>query len=206
MQKPVAKTVHLLGYFRINEPNVRIRRLARFHAGGPPRPQSAACGEAAVDGHRHSRSKKWSARPQPGGPSPLRATDGAEGLRLKHHGGLRSYIWMSRRPDTSSAKSHRSQEGIERIARREESVRFAHPIRLGSAIAAEEEELICGSSRPRAGCHRGLPFRSRGTRTSSDTWAMRRNMRLKVTGGSDFHGENKPDGASSGRRTFLVRC
>jgi predicted metal-dependent phosphoesterase TrpH len=69
---------------------------------------------------------------------------------------------------------------------------LAHPIRLGKRDHAEEEELIAGM------CESGLQaieaYHSDHSAADSARYlGIARKYGLKVTGGSDFHGENKPN-------------
>ncbi|HYP13458.1 MAG TPA: PHP domain-containing protein [Bryobacteraceae bacterium] len=68
---------------------------------------------------------------------------------------------------------------------------LAHPIRLGKRDAAEEEHVI--SAMRDLGLQAIEVFHSDHMQTDMARYlAIARKFGLKVTGGSDFHGENKP--------------
>jgi 3',5'-nucleoside bisphosphate phosphatase len=83
-------------------------------------------------------------------------------------------------------------EGIQRIREGGGICSLAHPIRLGKRDPHEEERLIA------ALCDAGLQaievFHSDHKRPDAERYlAIARKYGLKVTGGSDFHGDNKPN-------------
>jgi predicted metal-dependent phosphoesterase TrpH len=84
------------------------------------------------------------------------------------------------------------EEGIEKIAAGGGVSSLAHPIRLGKRDYSEEERLIAGM------CESGLQaievFHSDHSRADTLRYlALARKYGVKITGGSDFHGENKPN-------------
>ena len=83
-------------------------------------------------------------------------------------------------------------EGIQRIREGGGISSLAHPVRLGKRDHAEEEQLIASM------CDAGLQaievFHSDHKRADADRYlAIAQKYGLKVTGGSDFHGDNKPN-------------
>lgn len=84
------------------------------------------------------------------------------------------------------------EEGIQRIAGAGGVSSIAHPIRLGYNDPEQEEALIARMA------ERGLTaieaFHSDHTQAVSERYQrIAGKYGLKVTGGSDFHGENKPE-------------
>jgi predicted metal-dependent phosphoesterase TrpH len=83
-------------------------------------------------------------------------------------------------------------EGIQRIRDGGGISSLAHPIRLGKRDPVEEEQLIVSM------CDAGLQaievFHSDHRSDDAERYlAIARKYGLKVTGGSDFHGDNKPN-------------
>jgi predicted metal-dependent phosphoesterase TrpH len=83
-------------------------------------------------------------------------------------------------------------EGVQRIRDGGGITSLAHPIRLGKRDYAEEEQLIASM------CDSGLQaievFHSDHKRADADRYlGIARKYGLKITGGSDFHGDNKPN-------------
>jgi 3',5'-nucleoside bisphosphate phosphatase len=83
------------------------------------------------------------------------------------------------------------EEGISRIAQGGGISSLAHPVRLGKRDERDEERLIA------AICEAGLQaievYHSDHSTTDSRRYlSFARKYGLKVTGGSDFHGDNKP--------------
>jgi 3',5'-nucleoside bisphosphate phosphatase len=84
------------------------------------------------------------------------------------------------------------EDCIQRLAAAGGISSLAHPIRLGKRDAAEEERLI-GSMRG-AGLHAIEVFHSDHSRADAERYlAIARKFGMKITGGSDFHGDNKPN-------------
>jgi predicted metal-dependent phosphoesterase TrpH len=84
------------------------------------------------------------------------------------------------------------EEGINRIAEAGGISSLAHPIRLGKRDHGEEERLIGGM------CENGLQaievYHSDHSYADSERYlSLARKYGVKITGGSDFHGENKPN-------------
>jgi predicted metal-dependent phosphoesterase TrpH len=83
-------------------------------------------------------------------------------------------------------------EGIERIRNAGGISSLAHPIRLGKHDAAEEEELIAGFVA--LGLDSIEAYHSDHAAHDVQRYlSYAGKYNLKVTGGSDFHGENKPN-------------
>jgi 3',5'-nucleoside bisphosphate phosphatase len=83
-------------------------------------------------------------------------------------------------------------EGIQRIREGGGISSLAHPIRLGKRDHVEEEQLIASM------CDAGLQaieaFHSDHKAADAERYlAIARKYGLKITGGSDFHGDNKPN-------------
>jgi predicted metal-dependent phosphoesterase TrpH len=84
------------------------------------------------------------------------------------------------------------EEGIRRIGEAGGVSSIAHPVRLGFEDPDEEEALVARMA------DRGLTaleaFHSDHDPPATERYLrMARKYGLKVTGGSDFHGENKPE-------------
>jgi hypothetical protein len=84
------------------------------------------------------------------------------------------------------------EEGITRIAEAGGISSLAHPIRLGKRNHDDEERLI--AQMRDSGLQAIEVFHSDHSGADSQRYlALARKYELKVTGGSDFHGENKPN-------------
>ncbi len=84
------------------------------------------------------------------------------------------------------------EEGISRITGGGGVSSLAHPIRLGKRNHQDEERLI--ASMCDSGLHAIEAFHSDHSAADTERYlALSRKYGLKVTGGSDFHGENKPN-------------
>lgn len=81
---------------------------------------------------------------------------------------------------------------------------LAHPVRLGIRDTVLEERMICGMTE--AGLAGIEAFHSDHSASDAARYeALARKLALKVTGGSDFHGDPKPDIAlGSGRRNLNI--
>jgi predicted metal-dependent phosphoesterase TrpH len=84
------------------------------------------------------------------------------------------------------------EEGIGRIRDGGGLSSLAHPVRLGKRDHNEEEELIAKMAS--AGLQAIEVFHSDHSHSDSERYlALARKYGLKITGGSDFHGDNKPN-------------
>jgi len=83
-------------------------------------------------------------------------------------------------------------EGIGRIRDGGGISSLAHPVRLGKRDHHEEEESIAAMAA--AGLQAIEVFHSDHSRADQERYlALARKYGLKITGGSDFHGDNKPN-------------
>jgi 3',5'-nucleoside bisphosphate phosphatase len=84
------------------------------------------------------------------------------------------------------------EDGISRITKGGGISSLAHPVRLGKRDAAEEERLIAGMCD--AGLHAIEVYHSDHSQADSQRYlSLARKYGVKITGGSDFHGEIKPN-------------
>jgi predicted metal-dependent phosphoesterase TrpH len=83
------------------------------------------------------------------------------------------------------------EDGIRLVQEAGGITSLAHPIRLGRTDRSEEEKLI--ASMARAGLDAIEAYHSDHDQDATERYlALARKYDLLVTGGSDFHGANKP--------------
>jgi predicted metal-dependent phosphoesterase TrpH len=82
-------------------------------------------------------------------------------------------------------------EGVQRVANGGGISSLAHPIRLRVGRPEQEESLIAHTVG--AGLHAIEAYHSDHTRAETERYiALANKYGLKISGGSDFHGDNKP--------------
>ncbi|HUS06667.1 MAG TPA: PHP domain-containing protein [Bryobacteraceae bacterium] len=188
---PKTRTVHLLGYFLAGEP------APEFHA-WLERMQAA----------RHDRNVRLAAKLQSMGLDVTIEEVKALGRSLAgrpHFAKLlitKGYVTSIQEAfsrylsDTAPGFVEREEPALEDAIRRVNDAggisSLAHPVRLGKRDHAEEEQLIAGM------CDAGLQaievFHSDHNEADRARYlALSAKYGMKVTGGSDFHGDNKPN-------------
>ena len=190
IQKPVKKTVHLLGYFVSTPPASEFMDWLVFMQEARRDRNRRLRGETTIDGNRcNPRRGARVGRSLAGRPHFARI--------MVQKGYVASRTKRSERYLDESAPGYVEREepslaeGIERIRLAGGISSLAHPSVWGNATLVEEEELISGfialdsiRSKPI------IPITDR--RTFDVTLDTPEKYNLRVTGGSDFHGDNKP--------------
>jgi 3',5'-nucleoside bisphosphate phosphatase len=190
IQKPVARTVHLLGYFASAAPTVEFMDWLGFmQAARRDRNRRLAAKLQSMGIDVSIEEVQALGRSLAGRPHFARLMV-QKGYVPNANEAFRLYLDESA-PGYVEREEPSLAEGIDRIRNAGGISSLAHPIRLGKRDAAEEEELISGFV--------ALGLDSiEAYHSDHDSHDVRRYLSyadkydLKVTGGSDFHGDNKP--------------
>jgi 3',5'-nucleoside bisphosphate phosphatase len=191
LQIPARKTVHLLGYFPENEPTAEfVDWLLAMQAARRDRNRRLAAKLQSMGIDIHIEEVEALGRSLAGRPHFARLMV-SKGYVSNTTEAFDRYLDESA-PGYVDRDEPSLQEGIERIQKAGGVSSLAHPIRLGKRDHTEEEELIAHigglgldaieayhSDHNEADVQRYLSYAGK--------------YALKVTGGSDFHGDNKPD-------------
>jgi predicted metal-dependent phosphoesterase TrpH len=191
LQIPARKTVHLLGYFPENEPSAEfVDWLLAMQAARRDRNRRLAAKLQSMGIDIHIEEVEALGRSLAGRPHFARLMV-SKGYVSNATEAFDRYLDESA-PGYVDRDEPLLKEGIERIQKAGGVSSLAHPIRLGKRDHTEEEELI-------AHIH-GLGLDAiEAYHSDHDEADVRRYLSyagkygLKVTGGSDFHGDNKPN-------------
>jgi Predicted metal-dependent phosphoesterases (PHP family) len=188
---PKTRTVHLLGYFLEKEPAAEFCAwLARMQAARHDRNVRLASKLQSIGLDIHIDEVKALGRSLAGRPH------FAKLLMMKGYCSSIQDAFTRYLADSAPGFVEREEPPLEEAIRRVNEAggvtSLAHPIRLGKRDHAEEELLIAGM------CDVGLQaievYHSDHTEADRDRYlSISAKYGLKVTGGSDFHGDNKPN-------------
>jgi predicted metal-dependent phosphoesterase TrpH len=187
---PTRKTVHLLGYFFNGGPKAEFREwLLGMQAARRDRNRRLAMKLQSIGVEIFIEEVESVGRSMAGRPHFARlmvqkgyVPNTAEAFRLYLDETAPGYV---DRDEPSLA------EGIDRIASAGGVSSLAHPIRLGKRNAAEEEDLI--ASFVALGLDAIEAYHSDHSPEDTERYlGYADKYGLRVTGGSDYHGENKP--------------
>lgn len=188
---PARKTVHLLGYFVHGRPaHVFVEWLRGMQEARRDRNRRLAARLQSMGVDIRIEEVESVGRSMAGRPHFARLMV-QKGYVPNTAEAFRQYLDESA-PGYVDREEPTLAEGIERIARAGGVSSVAHPIRLGKRDLAEEEELI--ASFAAMGLNAIEAYHS--DQSASDTrryLGYAAKYGLRVTGGSDYHGENKPN-------------
>jgi predicted metal-dependent phosphoesterase TrpH len=191
LQVPARKTVHLLGYFPESEPTAEfVDWLLAMQAARRDRNRRLAAKLQSMGVDIRIEEVEALGRSLAGRPHFARLMV-RKGYVSNTTEAFDRYLDESA-PGYVDRDEPSLQEGIERIQKAGGVSSLAHPIRLGKRDLTEEEELIAHIG--------GLGLDAiEAYHSDHDEADVRRYLcyaekyALKVTGGSDFHGDNKPN-------------
>ncbi len=191
LQVPARKTVHLLGYFPESEPTAEfVDWLLAMQAARRDRNRRLAAKLQSMGVDIRIEEVEALGRSLAGRPHFARLMV-RKGYVSNTTEAFDRYLDESA-PGYVDRDEPPLQEGIERIQKAGGVSSLAHPIRLGKRDLTEEEELIAHIG--------GLGLDAiEAYHSDHDEADVRRYLcyaekyALKVTGGSDFHGDNKPN-------------
>jgi predicted metal-dependent phosphoesterase TrpH len=190
LQSPARKTVHLLGYFPENEPRPEfIEWLLAMQAARRDRNRRLAAKLQSMGIDIRIEEVEALGRSMAGRPHFARLMV-QKGYVPNTTEAFDRYLDESA-PGYVDRDEPSLQEGIQRISGAGGVSSLAHPIRLGKRDHGEEEELIAQIAALGLDAIEAYHSDHDGTDVRrylsyADKYA------LKVTGGSDFHGDNKP--------------
>ena len=188
---PSRKTVHLLGYFFGGEPKAEFREwLVGMQAARRDRNRRLAAKLQSMGVDVRIEEVESVGRSMAGRPHFARIMV-AKGYVANTTEAFRQYLDESA-PGYVDREEPSLAEGIDRIASAGGVSSVAHPIRLGKRSYAEEEELI--ASFVALGLDAIEAYHSDHSDADVDRYlGYAAKYGLRVTGGSDYHGENKPN-------------
>jgi 3',5'-nucleoside bisphosphate phosphatase len=191
VQKPSRKTVHLLGYFFQREPRAEFREwLGGMQAARRDRNRRLALKLQSMGIDIHIEEVESVGRSMAGRPHFARLMV-AKGYVANSTEAFRQYLDESA-PGYVDREEPSLAEAIDRIAVAGGVSSLAHPIRLGKRDLAEEEELI--ATFVALGLDAIEAYHSDHSPEDVERYlGYAHKYGLNVTGGSDYHGENKPN-------------
>jgi 3',5'-nucleoside bisphosphate phosphatase len=189
--KPSRKTVHLLGYFFHGEPKAEFREwLLGMQVARRDRNRRLAIKLQSMGIDIHIEEVESVGRSMAGRPHFARLMV-QKGYVASTDEAFRRYLDESA-PGYVDREEPLLAEGIERIAAAGGMSSLAHPIRLGRRDLAEEEELI--ASFVALGLDAIEAYHSDHSAIDIERYlGYAAKYGLRVTGGSDYHGNNKPN-------------
>ena len=187
---PQRKTVHLLGYFITEPPTQEFRGwLAHLQAARRDRNVRLAAKLRTLNVDITVEEVEAMGRSLAGRPHFARLLV-AKGYAASIPDAFRSYLDESA-PGYVDRDEPSLQEGIRRIHEGGGISSLAHPIRLGKRDHTEEESLIADIHA--MGLRAIEAYHSDQDALDTERYLnLARKLGAQVTGGSDFHGDNKP--------------
>ena len=190
MLEPERKTIHLLGYFPSNEPSAEfVEWLLSMQAARRDRNERLAARLQSMGVDIRIEEVQSLGRSLTGRPHFARLMV-QKGYVSNTTEAFRLYLDESA-PGYVDRDEPLLQEAIRRIQQAGGVASLAHPIRLGKRDLAEEEDLVAYISS--LGLDAIEAYHSdHGAADVQRYLSYAQKYGLRVTGGSDFHGENKP--------------
>lgn len=191
IHKPYRKTVHLLGYFPQGEPKLEFREwLLGMQAARRDRNRRLALKLQSMGLQIHLEEIEAMGRSMAGRPHFARLMVN-KGYVTSTDEAFRRYLDESA-PGYVDREEPSLAEGIDRIAAAGGVSSLAHPVRLGKRDAAEEEELI--ASFVALGLDAIEAYHSDHSALDTERYlGYASKYGIRISGGSDYHGENKPN-------------
>lgn len=190
LQTPTRKTVHLLGYFPENEPAAEFMEwLGSMQAARQDRNRRLAKKLQSMGIDIHIEEVEALGRSLAGRPHFAKLMV-QKGYVPNATEAFDRYLDESA-PGYVDREEPSLEEGIRRIRHAGGISSLAHPIRLGKTNRSEEEDLVAAVADLGLDCIEAY-HSDHGPADTERYLGYAGKFGLKVTGGSDFHGENKP--------------